>query len=681
MSSYPRPDFQRKPLNWSTLDGPWSIIFDDNDEGQQNQWQKSPLSETTENKKLTILVPYAFQTPASGINLHEVHEVLWYERSITDIRTEPEKASGNRLLVRFGAVDYECTVWVEGNLVGSHRGGHVPFDVDVTDAFPAGIKEARLTLRVRDSATDLAQPRGKQFWGPVPESIFYTPTSGIWLSVWMESVPKMRLVDGSGGTVLRADDIEGGRIRAHVAVVGRTSAKANREGKRSSVEIEVSIAGMIVSTTRSDMHANRNWAEMEANVKLSEKDVLALKKSKEKELAHLQADGAWNDGVALWAPEHPILYDLVLRLYNEDGKLVDEVETTTGMRSLSWTTGDGTFRLNGRPYFQMLFLDQGYWPDTGLTPPSSEALRADIEMAKALGFNGCRKHQKVEDARFQYWADRLGWLVWGEMANAYEFGADYVERMDAEWVEAVKRDINHPCIVTWTPVNESWAYTDLKGSIEQRNHIRSLYYLTKSLDPSRPINDNCGWEHVLTDLTTYHDYADSSELTSTCSKMEGGILAPKAGHEMFTKPIYSGFAGHTLLDPGAQHKAGAPVICTEFGGVNIAPAKDGKKAGERDWGYTTAADVEDFLVRYEKLVMGVVKGGHSCGIVYTQLCDIEQEVNGLYSYDRKEKVPVARVKAIMDAAKNYYYDHVGVQTHGAKGWKKLLEQGKHALHR
>ncbi|KAJ6010767.1 hypothetical protein N7451_002179 [Penicillium sp. IBT 35674x] len=674
MESYPRPDFHRSPT-WKSLDGPWSILFDDKDEGLAAQWQKSLPAETPIHKKRPITVPYAFQTPASGINIHEVHEVLWYERLITDIRTEVEKSKQNRLLVHFGAVDYECTVWVDGNLVGSHRGGHVPFDMDITDAFTSTSTEARLTLRVRDSATDLAQPRGKQFWGPVPENIFYTPTSGIWLSVWMESVPKMRLCDGSGGTVLRSDDIDAGRIRAHVAIAGRSSAK---EQGRPSVEIEVSIAGVVVSTTRADVHANRDWAELEANVSVSEKDIHVLKKRKE--LEYIDIEGAWHDGVALWAPEHPILYDLIIRLYDSSGGLVDEVHTTTGMRSLSWTTGDGTFRLNGRPYFQMLFLDQGYWPETGLTPPSSEALRTDIEMAKALGFNGCRKHQKVEDSRFQYWADRLGWLVWGEMANAYEFGPDYVERMDAEWAASVKRDINHPCIVTWTPVNESWAYTDLKGSIEQRNHLRSLYYLTKSIDPSRPINDNCGWEHVLTDLTTYHDYADSAELTSTCSKMETGILAPKAGHDMFTKPIYSGFAGHTLLDAGAQHKAGAPVICTEFGGVNIAPAKDGQK-GERDWGYTTAADVEDFLVRYEKLVMGVVKGGHTCGLVYTQLCDIEQEVNGLYSYDRKEKVPVARIKAIMDAAKEYYYDHVGVQTHGAKGWKKLIEQGRHVLHR
>lgn len=666
-TSYPRPDFQRKALNWASLDGTWDFIFDDNDQGLQQNWQKG-LPETIEtSSKRPIKVPYAFQTPASGINLYEAHEVMWYERTIHDIRTESDLVSGNTLLLRFGAVDYECSVWLDGQYMGSHRGGHVPFDLDISSAFSSDKdskkSSAKVTIRVRDSPFDLAQPRGKQFWGPVPESIFYTPTGGIWLSVWLESVPSMRIGCGSGGTVLRSDNIEGGELHARVSVLGRRARAA------CSVEVVARLGGYEIGKKKVDFKGERDWAEINLGMRVSENVIGELRKEEK-----FNVEGCWYDGVALWSPEHPILYDLVLRLFDGDGVIVDEVETTTGMRSLSWQNGDGTFRLNGKPYFQMMFLDQGYWPETGLTPPSSEALRLDIQMSKDLGFNGCRKHQKVEDPRFHYWADRLGFIVWGEMANAYEFGPDYIDRMNGEWAEAVKRDINHPCVITWTPVNESWAYTSLKDNIEQRNHIRSLYYLTKSLDPSRPINDNCGWEHVLTDLTTYHDYTDSPELSATCSKMEGGILGPKGGHDMFTKPIYSGFSGHTLLDPGAQHKAGAPVICTEFGGVNIAPAKD-VQAGERDWGYTTATDIEDFLVRYENLVMAIVKGGHSCGLVYTQLCDIEQEVNGLYTYDRKEKVPVARIKAIMDAAKDYYYAHV--QAQGPRGIKKLL----HSLHR
>jgi beta-galactosidase/beta-glucuronidase len=472
MTTYPRPDFQRTSLNWTSLDGPWSFTFDDTDTGRTEKWQKTSLSNS--NSKREIQVPYAFQTPASGINLLEAHEVMWYERSITDIRSADERTKGNRLLVRFGAVDYECEAWVDGSFVGGHRGGHVPFDVDVTDVFDDGAEEARLTLRVRDSPYDLTQPRGKQFWKPVPESIFYTPSSGIWLSVWLESVPSMRIACGSGGTVLRSDDVDGGILHAQVSVLGR------RVGSESAakVEIEASLGGVFVGRNESELPRDRNIATLDLGMTVS--NLAELQKQEP-----FTADGVWHDGVALWAPEHPILYDITLRLYNNTGNLIDEVQTTTGMRSLSWQTGDGTFRLNGKPYFQMLFLDQGYWPESGMTPPSSEALKTDIELAKKIGFNGCRKHQKVEDPRFYYWADRLGFVVWGEMANAYEFGGEYVERFTGEWTEAVKRDINHPSIVTWTPVNESWAVPALKDNIEQRNHVRALYYLTK-YDQSHP---------------------------------------------------------------------------------------------------------------------------------------------------------------------------------------------------
>ncbi|KAI9932543.1 hypothetical protein MW887_008785 [Aspergillus wentii] len=575
MAAYPRPDFQRPALNWTSLNGAWDFIFDDSDQGLSQRWHHEGIPQ----KKQQIQVPYAFQTPASGIGIHEAHEVLWYERVVEDIRTPDEVARGHQLLLRFGAVDYDCTVWLDGQAVGGHRGGHVPFDLNVTDAF-SGNKAGRLTLRVRDSPYDLGQPRGKQYWGPVPESIFYTPTSGIWQSVWVESVPKMRIGGGSEGTVLRSDDIESGQLHARFAVLGRPAGASKGE-----IEIEASLAGVTVSRNRQELAQEKDWVCLDVDMRVSD--------------AHgsLPVD----NGVALWAPEHPTLYDLTLRLYNEEGQLLDEVQTTTGMRNISWTVGDSTFRINGKPRFQTLVLDQGYWPETGLTPPSQEALRLDIELCQKMGVNGCRKHQKVEDPVFYYWADRLGFLVWGEMANAYEFSDDYISRFNSE-----------------------------------------------TLDPTRPINDNCGWEHVVTDLTTYHDYTDAPALAATCSDFNTGILGQKGGHDMFVGP--------TKSDPGTKHAPGAPVICSEMGGVNIIPTKG--TAGERDWGYTTATDPEDFLGRLERLVMAVVKGGHSCGLVYTQLCDIEQEVNGLYSYDRQEKVAAARVKGIMDAAHQYYYEHV-----------------------
>ncbi|KAK2069115.1 hypothetical protein P8C59_003720 [Phyllachora maydis] len=664
-AEYPRPDFQRPGLNWQSLEGPWSFLYDDDDKGQSEAWHRTGLpAETTRtstsapgatpasHKKRTIQVPFAFQTPASGIGERDAHEVLWYERTIDDIRARP---ATERLLLRFGAVDYEARVFVDGALVGAHRGGHVPFDMDVSDAFAAATARpatARLTVRVRDSPYDLTQPRGKQYWGPEPESIFYTPTSGIWQSVWLESVPALRVADASAGTVLRGDAIETGDLHARVAVLGRAAG-----GSACTVEVEARLGGVVVATQTAALPRDKDVATLALNLRLS---AAQLDRVDATVLRTAPRDNprAWREGVALWSPDYPTLYDIVLRVRGPDGQVTDEVATYTGMRRLDWTHGDGTWRLNGRPLFQALVLDQGYWPATGLTPPAQAALRADVELAKRMGFNGCRKHQKVEDPLFLYWADRLGYLVWGEMANAYAFDAEYVARFDAEWAACVRRDINHPCVVAWTPVNESWAYTDLKRDVAQRDHIRALYHATKTLDPTRPINDNCGWEHVQTDLTTFHDYADATELATTCATMDA-ILGSKAeGRAMFVGPIWHP-SGRRLLDAGAAVDPRAPVLCTEFGGVNIAPAKGGEReAASKDWGYTTASDAEDLLRRIEKLVMAVVEGGQCCGLVYTQLTDIEQEVNGLYSFDRKEKISAERVKAIMDKAAEVYHSHL-----------------------
>lgn len=678
---YPRPDWQRPSLNWHSLNGPWSFLFDDNDVGQAQGWHLNGLpsevfvdpaltntaSPTQDSESITakiagdtqalikgnvfksdgavrhqkrdIQVPYVWQSPASGIEEKGVHEVYWYQRSFRDLRTSGQKERGDRVSLRFGAVDYEAKVWVDGSFVGGHRGGHVPFSIDVTDAFAKEGEggEHRVTIRVYDSAYDLTQPRGKQYWGAQPESIFYTPSGGIWQSVWLEVVPRVRLGDSSDGTVLRSDNIEGGKLKARIRVLDRPA------GWKYAVGLEVSLGGVRVSSTgKVDLPRESDFVSFEADMRLNEdrikqlgQDVLST--------AQLNDDRAWLNNVALWSPNHPTLYTLTLSLYDPSGTKIDTVETTTGMRKISWS--DSAFRLNNRPYFQALFLDQGYWPHTFMTPPSPDALKTDIQLSKSMGFNGCRKHQKVEDPFFHYWADRLGFLVWGEMANAYSFSSQYVERFDQEWREAVLRDINHPSVVAWTPVNESWAYTDLAHSVEQRNHIRNLYYATKVLDPTRPINDNCGWEHVKGDLTTFHDYSDGDKLAQTC-KTVGGILAPKADRPVFVAALPE------KGDDGAKHDPSAPIICTEFGGINIAQGEAG--TGERDWGYTTASDPKDLLQRIETMMRGIVEGGHICGFVYTQLTDIEQEVNGLYTLERKEKLDAAEVKKIVDGVIQYY---------------------------
>lgn len=493
LTTYPRPDFVRSNLQWESLNGPWNFLFDDEDVGLDAKWHLNGLpasvplaastsqadtldldevgdrvtqsivsgtqerlrdntlsktTGTTENARRVIQVPFVFQSPASGINDRGVHEVLWYERPIRDARSDEDRARRDGVLLRFGAVDYEATVWVNGRLCGRHRGGHVPFDLDVTDALDglAG-QPLRLTLRVYDSAYDLTQPRGKQYWGAQPESIFYTPSGGIWQSVWTEIVPRVRVADSSHGTVLRSNNVAEGKLHAIIAVLGR------KAGEKLDVELEARYDGKVVSASeRTPLPKETSSVELDVDMKSSQ-------------------------DLALWSPETPNLYDITIRVYDGAGTLLDSAETQVGMRSLDWS--NGLWKLNGKPYFQALVLDQGYWPETFMTPPSAAALKHDIQLAKRMGFNGCRKHQKVEDPAFYYWADKLGFLVWGEMASAYKFSAEYVDRFNQEWTEAVKLVINHPSVVTWTPVNESWGYPELQDNVHQRNHIRALYYLTK----------------------------------------------------------------------------------------------------------------------------------------------------------------------------------------------------------
>ncbi|KAI1436768.1 glycoside hydrolase family 2 protein [Xylaria sp. CBS 124048] len=690
--AYPRPDFIHTNHRWAPINDQWSILFDDEDVGLKEAWHINgipnkvtvtsiPSSVTSgddaeaeakrlaafpelvakgfgtrkhqarENAKKPINVPFVFQSPASGLHEKDAHEVLWYERPVSDPRAKTEIDAGDRVLVRFGAVDYEVTIWASGQLVGRHRGGHVPFDVDITDALTSvwkltGKGELQLVLRVRDSPYDLDQPRGKQYWAPQPESIFYTPTSGIWQPVILEVVPATRLGNSSAGTVLRSNDIYSGLLDAEVSVLGR------RAGHAYSVEIEGSLNGFSIAKKREKLPKVKDYALVKLPLALGADQRESAQQSVIS-IAPYDNPDCWHEGLALWSPDHPSLYDLVIRLYDSEDQVIDEVKTYTGFRHLDWSKGDGTFRLNGKPLFQALCLDQGYWPETGLTPPTPDSLKKDIELSKNMGFNGCRKHQKVEDPLFLYWADKLGYLVWGEMANAYEFSAKYKDRMNQEWAEAVKRDINHPSVITWTPVNESWAYPNLKDSVEQRDHVRSLYYLTKSLDPTRPVNDNCGWEHVLTDLSTFHDYSDAPTLSKSCATLEKTLERDWAGRPMFVGPIGD-------KDPATKHRPGAPVICTEFAGVNIG-SKGGElqpQGGGGDWGYTTASDASDLLKRIEALVQAVIQGSHCTGFVYTQLTDVEQEVNGVYSFDRKEKIPAAEVKKIFDAAKKSYHDHL-----------------------
>jgi beta-galactosidase/beta-glucuronidase len=390
----------------------------------------------------------------------------------------------------------------------------------------------------------------------------------------------------------------------------------------SSVEVEVSVRGIepgmsLRATVELD---GEQVLEDTISVRSSlvERSLPLLHRGEAPDTPHL-AD--W-PGPALWSPEHPNLYDLRLELLDPGGEVLDRVDSYFGMRKIE--AKDGKVFLNGRPLYQRLVLDQGYFPDGILTAPTDEDLRRDVELAKEMGFNGARKHQKVEDPRWLFWADTLGFLVWGEMANAYQYSPGYVRRITAEWQEAVMRDYNHPCIVAWVPMNESWGVPNLASDRSQTEHLLALYHLTRSLDPTRPVVSNDGWEHAITDLCNIHDYRDAEALTRSYKSPESAIAAEPAN-----RPVYvSGYAYR-----------GEPILITEFGGIAFS-------GDEQGWGYTTVASSEEFLENYEALIVALLRREPVQGFCYTQLTDVEQEVNGMLTYDRRPKADLTRIREI-----------------------------------
>jgi hypothetical protein len=331
------------------------------------------------------------------------------------------------------------------------------------------------------------------------------------------------------------------------------------------------------------------------------------------------------DRVVPWHPDSPRLYELEASLFDDDGHVTDRVESYFGLRTVE--TRNGRVLLNGEPFVQRLVLDQGYFPGGLLTAASDDALRRDIELAKALGFNGARKHQKVEDPRWLYWADTLGFLVWSEMPGFHEHSQEAERRLMAEWSEVVKRDRDHPSIVAWVPANESFGLGDVDASVRS-NFLVRLYRLTHDLDVTRPVVSNDGWEHSLTDLCTLHDYTPPATIAQRYRRIESATEI--------------GANGHSAYDPGFGYR-GEPLMVTEFGGLRIS--------GSGGWGWLEVKDRDEFLQAYRGLIDGLMDTGPVEGFCYTQLTDVEQEQNGLLAFDRTPKVDPDLIRPITQTSK------------------------------
>jgi hypothetical protein len=327
----------------------------------------------------------------------------------------------------------------------------------------------------------------------------------------------------------------------------------------------------------------------------------------------------------LWSHIQPTLIQAQLQLWGARGELLDEVKSYTAIRQIA-LQGD-RFVLNGRPTQLHLVLDQGYWPDTGITPPSDAAIRRDVELAKAMGFNGVRKHQKIEDPRYLYWADTLGLLVWEEMPSAYRFTKRSVARLQREWMAAIDRDSSHPCIVAWVPFNESWGVPNLPEIVQQRHYVQALYHLTKTIDPSRPVIGNDGWESVATDIVGIHDYDDRPQR----------IVERYRSDELLGRLFTRERPGGRLLTLEGHPHSGQPIVLSEFGG--IAYSNDPNVT----WGYSRSHSSEEFAQEYAALLDAVRSLTLLAGFCYTQFSDTYQESNGLLYADRTPKFPLEQI--------------------------------------
>lgn len=567
-SEYPRPQFVRN--DWVNLNGEWSYEFDFGKSGTHRNLQNS------NSLKDRIQVPFCPESKLSGVEYTDFINCMWYQRMI-DI---PENWTGKNIYLHFGAVDYYAEIYLDGNFVQRHYGGSSSFSVDITRQVKAGMRH-NLVIRVTDDLRSGKQTGGKQSPTFYSNGCLYTRVTGIWQTVWMEAVDRK----GLKSAVLRPD-------------IDQEQLFVSPEFfQESDNEIEVILK-----------EGEKTIASRKASCVNGTMLVLPVRKMK------------------LWSPENPFLYDIVYRIKDKQGNLLDEVTSYVGMRKIHTT--DGKFYLNNQPYFLRLVLDQGYYPDGIWTAPSDEALRKDIQLGKDAGFNGARLHQKVFEERYHYWADKLGYLTWSESASwAMNHDDELAARnFIAEWTEVVIRDRNHPSIVTWTPFNESWG----AGNVVYPRLVRDVYRITKAIDPTRPINDASGDKHILTDIWGVHNYQQDPKILADA-------LIGREGEEPYR---------NIRDDKSLAVYEGQPYIVSEFGGIGwMKPEENGTS-----WGYGAVPEaMEDFYKRLEGLVQAMGSSNIVVGFCYTQLTDVEQEKNGIYYYDRTPKFDMNRIKAIFQS--------------------------------
>ncbi len=572
-AEYPRPQFER--AEWINLNGEWQFQIDSKFTGKEEQ-----LFSRDARLNSKIIVPFAPETTLSGVNCTEHMDAVWYKRAVKI----PAAWEGKKIMLNFGGVDFLCEVWVNGEFVNSHEGGTSSFSIDITQYAKAG-QVAQITVYAEDKLADWwTHPSGKQC-SRESYGCFYTRTTGIWQTVWMEAVAKNGM-----RRVKMTPDVDNSQLVVEPEFYGV------EKGQTFVVEV---------------FDGKKKVSSKEVTAAASSIAVLPIKKAK------------------LWSPETPFLYDVKLRTIDAEGNTIDEVNSYFGMRKIHWE--GGRIYLNNQPYYLRTVLDQGFYPDGVWTAPTDEALKADIELSKACGFNGARLHQKVFEERFHYWADKLGYITFGE---ASDWGSDRMNpeaqgMLMKEMADNINRDYNHPSIIGWTPLNEAWGQKPQEGFWRFNNELLTMI---NSIDPTRPCSAVSGGAIHSTDIWTVHTYTQDPARLKQLLEFENGY------------PKYLG------QGPYKEVKyAGQPYFVDEFGGIKWNPSQQKDNVETESWGYgAPPTSLNEFYARLRGQVEAIVSNPNICGFCYTQLTDVEQEQNGIYFYDRTKKFDMKIIKEIFE---------------------------------
>jgi beta-galactosidase/beta-glucuronidase len=586
-AEYPRPQFER--TDWINLNGEWTCSFDFSGTGLEREFYKSKGFD----KKITV--PFCPESRLSGIAYTDFIEHFWYQRNISI----PQDWDGKNILLNFGAVYYKSEVYIDGVLANRHFGGTSSFSVDITSLVKPGQTHS-LVVYAESDLRSAKQPAGKQNLQFKSYACNYTRTTGIWQTVWMEAVHPEGLHSAQVVTDIDQKQIII-RPRFYKELGGKLQVTLKDNGK---VVTTQTVSASSLSTI-----------------------VLPVKKIK------------------TWSPENPFLYDLEYKVIDKTGRVIDEISSYVGMRKIH-IEGNKVY-LNNKPYYQRLVLDQGFYPDGIWTAPSDDALKKDIELSMAAGFNGARLHQKVFEERFHYWADKLGYITWGE-ASSWGMDCNDVEvarNFISEWTEILERDRNHPSILIWTPTNEEF-WPDRE---QYPRFMTDLYNITKLIDPTRPFHGTSGGVHVKTDIWTLHSYSqDPVKLKEVLFK--DGKMRSTPNYTVQSTQLNIGYNGlkYTNQYVFPEYKNDMPYILDEFGGIKWNPAQQLEGTSQTSWGYGEPPhSLDEFYARLEGQVKVVVSlSDYIWGYCYTQLTDVEQEQNGIYYYDRTPKFDMERIRSI-----------------------------------